>query len=400
MGSGHEVKQNALMAVFGVSNAWLGNLLLCILRTGRKKYTIIMQIIIKKFRDTESWDELLRGYNGSLFMTKSWLNAVASDSRILVFFSFSKGEEMVGLIGGLEVLSFNNSGKQLFFYSGIASGYNDENVLKSCKKALLDYAIDNGYYRVILKSYDYPGYIPARLNQFKEFKRIEYYIDLKKDTESIVKGFDPDVRRRARKASREGVRFGTTYSTDMLEKLFELLVTTKKIRTSKGYGSYIPLGIPFSDKGVVESLLEQKKARLFYAEHQGEVMGVQLFLDTMGKAYGILMGISKKGYRRSVPSLLIYEGSLALNRDGYDYYNIGAPPVGKGNKGLKKFKDSLGTEIIESSEEATDFLSPSLKYLNPIMKFKRFLLWVRIPWKLKKILLKAADIVIRGRDQY
>jgi hypothetical protein len=359
-----------------------------------------MQIEIKKVHDTGSWHEMLVSHNGSLFMTMPWLNAVASDSRTPVFFSFYKGEELVGLIGGLEVLSFNQSAKQLFFYSGIAYTCNEKEIIRGCKQALLDFAKYHGYYRVILKSYDYPGYNAIRLKQFKEFKRTEYFIDLKKDEESLSKGFDPDVRRRARKAAREGIRFDTTYSKEIFEKLFELLVDTKKTRESKGYGSYIPLGIPFSDKGVMESLLEQKKARLFYAENQGEILGVQLFLDIMGKAYGILMGISKSGYRRSVPSLLLYEGSLALKRDGYVYYNIGAPPVGKGNAGLKKFKDSLGTEIIESAEDTTDFLSPSLRYLNPVMRVKRFLLWIRIPWKVKRALLKATDKVIRGWDQY
>ncbi len=360
-----------------------------------------MPVTVQKVNNSVSWDKKLGEFNGSLFMSGSWLNAVSSRERIPIFFSFILDGETVALVGGLEVLYGKRPGKFLFFYSGIASQRNNEVVYRECKMALHDYAVDNGFYRVIFKSYDYTGYIPAGLDQFNQYRRKEYYINLAGDQQAIVKGFAPDVRRRARKAAREGVGFGTSCSKEVLYKLFELLDSTKKTREIKGYGSYRSVGMPFLDRNVCEKLLESKHARMFYAKDKnGRIIGAQLFIDHMGKAYGILMGISSEGYRKSVPSLLLYEGTMSLKSDNYDYYNIGALPAGKKNSGLKRFKESLGAVMIESSEEATDFILPSLTYLNPLMKFKRFLFRIRIPWRLKKLFLMATDTIIRGRDHY
>ncbi len=360
-----------------------------------------MPITVQKVDDPVSWDNEPGKFKGSIFMTSSWLSAVSSDRRIPCYFRFVRNEEIVALAGGLEVLYGKGPEKYLFFYSGIASSGKDEGVHRECKMALHDYAVDNRYYRLIFKSYDYTGYIPARKDQFVEFRREEYVINLKRDKEVIVNGFSPDVRRRARKAAREGVSFGSTYSKKVLDELFKLLDSTRKIRETKGYESYISLGIPFSDRRVLEKLLERKHARMFYAKDKNDkFIGVQFLIDYIGKAYGVLMGISTEGYRKSAPSLLLYEGTMSLKNDDYDYYNIGALPLGKGNSGLKKFKRSLGGEIIESSEEATDFLLPSLTWVNPLMRLKRFLFRIRISWRLKKLLLKAADTVIRGRDHY
>lgn len=359
-----------------------------------------MRITVKKYHNPETWDELLKKHNGSVFMTSAWLHAVSSATREPLLLSFVQNEQVVALIGGLEVKIGKGPEKQLFFYAGISSWQGEKELPGMCKNALLDYAVKNGYIRVIIKSYDFINYIPAGPGRFREFARMEYYMDLNKENESIIKGFDPEIRRRARKAAREGVIFKSTYSKKVLDKLFDLLTSTREIRKSKGYGSYMPLGIPFSDKGVLESLLKKKKARLFYAGYKNEILGVQLFLDSIGRAYGTLMGISKNGYLKSVPSFLLYEGTLSLKKEGYSCYNLGAIPAGKGNKGLKKCKDSLGAEIIVSKEESTDFLSPSLYYLNPLMRFKRFLHKVRIPWRVKKIFLNVADLLLRGRDQY
>lgn len=359
-----------------------------------------MKIFVHKSNKTENWDKELLNRNGSIFMSKGWLSAVSSANLKPVFFYFLADDSNVAMIGGLERTFENKPGKQLFFYSGIASSRIEESFLKNCKNELLQYAHKHCYLRIIIKSYDFNNYIAARHKCLKVFHRSEYLLDLNKETDLIIKGFDPEVRRRARKARREGIVFRVTYSKDVLEELLKLINVTKEVRESKGYGSFRPISLPFLDRRVIENLLAERQARLFYAEDHMGILGVQLLTYNLGKAYGLLMGIAKRGYKRAIPSFLAYEGTMFLKEEGFYYYNFGPIPLGRTNQGLRKFKESLGAKIIESVEESTDFLSPGLYYLNPLMKLKRFLHKIRMPWRLKKFILRNLDFIISGRDKY
>jgi len=305
------------------------------------------------------------------------------------------------MIAGLVRPVGKSEEKQLFFFSGIAIREKNYDLLKECKKKLLAYAKKNGYSRVIMKSYDYNNYSPASIKEFIPFDRAEFVLDLTIDEQKLIKGFNPDLRRRVRKAKRSGVNVKHSYSPGLLEVLFQLLESTQNMRVSKGYDKYNLIPMPFMNAASIKNLLEKRNAVFFYAEFNGQIIGMQFMVMTAGRAYGLLMGISPEGYKLAAPSALFYDTTIFFKNNGYTSYNMGAVPLGEKNKGIRKFKLSLGTQIIHSAEETTGFLMKPLTRLNKYIQLKRILMNIYLPWKIKKILIKTIDsFFIKGRDEY
>lgn len=359
-----------------------------------------MNYIIEKTTDLQNWDSRLKEYKGSVFLSSSFLESLKDDNKIPVYFKFKNENQTIAVIAGFERPVGVNGSKQLFFYSGIASSDDGSEVQKSCKQLLLDYAIENSYQRVIMKSYDYNNYVPARLPQYNEFRRAECVIDLIREIDEIHKGFTKNVRRLVKRARNLGGVFKQGRSKELFEKLFELLESTKEKRVEKGYGSYTLIPTPLLNRENMFGLLQDGVANLYYIEYQGEIVCMQYNIASRCRSYVLLMGTSPKGYKISAPSLLFYEVTMRYKDKGFVSYNMGGVPIGNEHDGVRKFKMTMGADLIESSEEFTDFLLPPLIKLNKVMKLKRWLNNLSIPWRIRKPLIRLTDFFIKGRDEY
>lgn len=359
-----------------------------------------MFITIKKEENPEIRHNEPGIEHGSVFLNYFWLNALKKEDRIPIYLKFYRDNELVGLIAGLERPVMNSNSKQLFFFSGIACSDSDSDLLTGCKSALIDYATRNGFSRIVIKSYDHTSYIPAKTKRFRKFDRGEYVVDLTKDIQELKKGFDKNVIRLVKKTENGGALFKTGYSVELLDKLFGLLDNTHEVRTKKGYGSYNIFAMPFLDRDIMEKLLIKKEAVLFYVEYQNEIQSMQFAVTSNKRAYALLMGVSEKGYSFGIPSLLWYKAFFYLKDMGFLSFNLGGVPLGSKNKGLRRFKRSMGAELIGSCEEFTDFLIPPLSLLNPLLAIKRTVLKAHLPWKIKKFLIDFLDLFIKKRDEY
>ena len=222
--------------------------------------------------------------------------------------------------------------------------------------------------------------------------------DLNREKELILKGFDSDARYTVRKAKRFGASLKQGFSTELLDRLYELLAETGKRRESLGYGSFSFMYLPFLQRRGIEQLLCQKHAILFYVEDQEGILSMQLVFNYMNRAYVLLMGSTQKGYRHGAPTFNYYEVAARLKDLGVRYCNIGGVPSGSRNAGLGKFKRSLGTEIIETAEESTNFLLFPLCLLNPLMNLMRILPDNKVARILKRILRKVIVIVLGDKE--
>ncbi len=333
-------------------------------------------------------------------MTSAWLSAITNNDINPLYLRFILADKPVAIAGGVEVLIGKGPAKQLLFYSGIASSSNDPFLIKKCKYELYIYARDNGYQRVVMKSYDNQLYVPAEINKFKKLERMEYIFRLDSYKESVIDGFSRSLRRKARKAKRDGTVLKKSYSVEMVEKLFEFLDETYNVRQLKGYGAYACLFLPFFGRGEIEKLVQARHAALYYAERQNEILSMSLVFSYQKKAYGLLMGTSRNGYKAGVPSFLNFELASILKEQGYSYLNIGGVQRDVKHQGLKDFKDQLGTDIVGSGEEVTNFLNPPLSYFNPLLNLKRFLGDLKVlPWRFKKSIIDIIDLILNKRDQ-
>ncbi len=357
-------------------------------------------MIVERVDNSKNWDEELAYFNGGLFMTSAWLSAISNNDIKPVYLRFIQDDKPMAIAGGIEVLVGKGPAMQLLFYSGIASSSKDSFLIKKCKYELYRYARENGYQRVVMKSYDNQSYIPAKISEFKELERMEYIFRFNNYKDPMIDGFSRSLRRKVRKAQREGTVLKKSYSVELIEKLFKLINETYNIRQSKGYGAYVYLFLPYFGRNEIERLVSGKHAALYYAERQNEILSISLVFSYQNKAYGILMGTSRNGYKAGAPSFMSYELACMLKEQGYAYLNIGGVQRGIKHKGLKDFKDSLGADIVASSEEVTNFLNPPLSFLNPLLNLKRFLGDLKVlPWRLKKLIIDIIDLILKKRDQ-
>jgi hypothetical protein len=360
------------------------------------------EVIIERLENPDYWDDALESFQGGIFMTTAWITAMSNNERRPVYLRFIKDDKPVAFLGGLDIYIKNGPGRQLFFYSGITSAIHYPSFISRCKIALYNYARNNGYQRISIRSYDYQSFVPARAMQFKvRRERMEYVFRLDRDNDSITNGFSRSVRQRASKARREGAILKKGHSPELVEKLFSLINETSDLRTSKGYGAYTYLFLPFFTRTEIERLVKEKHASIYYTELHGEILTIELFIEFKNKACGILMGTSQKGYKAGSPSFHYFELVRLLKDKGYSYYNVGGVPRSNKHKGLREFKGRLGAEVIASAEEVTNFMRPALSYLNPILDFKRFLRGIKfLPGRIKRPFMFFADLIVQKRDQY
>ncbi len=357
------------------------------------------EILVERVENPESWDIELERFRGSVFMTRKWIEVISCEGRDPVYLRFVSNGEVMALLGGLELLNAKGTAKQLFFYSGITSRTSDPELIRKCKQALYQFAKNNNYYRVSMRSYDHKSYIPTRLKQFKEFQRIEYVVFLDKNKDEVFRNIDADIKRRARKAKREGVVLKKSHSKSLTNTLLSFLNETYNIRKSKGYGDYTSLYIPLFKHEEISKLVTTRHASLYYAEFQNEILSIQLVFACQGKAYEIFEGTSLNGYKLNAPAFLLYEVTGALKDMGYKYYNHGGVPQSLKHIGLKKFKKKIGAEAVASAEEVTNFITFPLNLLNPLLNLKRLLINPKISSGiLKRGIMKIINIILNKRD--
>lgn len=360
-----------------------------------------MFIEIEETIDLEKWEKEVERLEGSIFFSYKWLNSLRADDKTPIFLLFLDRDNVVGLIGGLVMSLAKGEHKQILFYSGVVCASNSNQDLFNCKKALMDYAKRNGLSRLIFRSYDDLSFSQIKLKGLIVLKRrTEFTLNLLQNEKRIAQGFSRSFKKQVRKAKQDGAKVKMGCSHDLLDRLLELIEITYNIRKSKEYGDYTIFVIPFLDRDVMERLLANGLAKLFYVEYKSNIVSMQFVIACNGRIYGLFMGTNREGYSISAPSLVCNEIINYFRKEGYYSYNLGGVPAGEKHDGVRKFKLSMGATPVESYEETTDFLLFPLKLFNVLLLVKRIILSFYIPWIIKKQLKKIFNLFLKDIDRY
>ncbi len=358
-----------------------------------------MKVIIEKVNKPDNWDAEVEHFNGGLFMTSCWIESIATENTRPLYLKFISDNKTVAIAGGVETPVRKEPEKQLLFYSGIASLIDDPGMNSKFKSALYSYAKEYKYRRITLHSYDHHAHINSKDSHFTKIERTEYVFRLDEDKEQLINSFDRDLRRRVRKARKEGVVFKNSSDPGLTRVLLNCMDQTFQIRQSKGYGRYNYFYLPLFKRSDIIKLVSSGYASFYYAEKKEETLSIQLVFSHNNRAYGILMGTSHNGYRYAASSFLFYEIVNSLKEQGYRYYNLGGVQPDRSQQGLRKFKDTLGAGTLGTAIEMTGFIGLPLSFLNPLLKMKQFLLEIHfLPWRFKKPVKRILNLFLDGRD--
>ena len=353
-----------------------------------------MDIIISVSLNSDIWEKELSKFHHSIFITPVWVKSVSGPLRIPVFFDFKLEGKTIAKIAGLTIQKHKLAPKILFFYSGISYLDSKKHFIEECKKKLVEYAENNNYSRIVLRSYDYNNYFLSKIKKFKIHNRYEYKIDLTADKEVILKRFNKSKRYRIRKAFKEGSKAYETTSGAYVEKLIKFLLNTQTIRKTKGYTNYSFFYMPYFDKQSLKYLLKNGHATIFYVKTHNKINCMRYILTSDKKAYALLIGTNSYGYKMGSPSFIQYQTAVMLKERGFTSLNLGGVPSGPSSSNLIQYKRSFGSVKFEMPEESTNYLNYPYKLLNPFLNIERVIPENKFTRIVKKIIRKFIKMFV------
>lgn len=329
-------------------------------------------IIVEKIESDEvgDWEDGLSGFSYSLFLLPKWLEALKNEANRPVFFDFKKDGAVVAKLAGLMCQYGGFRGKQLYFYASPAFSDDTLFCFNLCHSALREWARQNGVSRIIIGSYDQQYENVCAAEGFYPTYRYEYIVAF---GNSELPKFSTGFKKNFKKAEKLGATFHQDNTSEMLDKMLDLLGYTRDLRTMKYGRDYDPFYLKGLNEKVLQRLLDNGLGKLYYAKVDGDVSSVQYNIESGGKVYGLLMGSDGFAYKNGLPSFVDYNLICLYNRNGFTYYNPGGGPVDEGGSGIEQYKKSMGGVKFVFAGSTTNFLTYPHKLLNPLLRFGRLL---------------------------
>lgn len=301
-------------------------------------------------------------------MLNPWLNAMASAKmRRPIRLRFIEEGETVGYVGGLELLPgrklINGLDSVLLCYCGPAVLNNDSELISRCVGALIDYAREQGYNRLQLRSWGYPYQYRAPTEDFALVTRREFILDLRAPLSEVLGRMNCMIRRKIRSARNSGITYHETQSCERVKDLLALLESTRQARLAKGHQPYTPFYTPYLDAVAIEELLRSGFATLTYALMDEQVISAHLTLVGGNRAYYLCGGSDRLGYELNANSLLFHGEIQRFHEKGLQDYNLGGVQPDTGANGLVFFKEALGAQPRQCTHGNSAFLQGSVNYL-------------------------------------
>jgi hypothetical protein len=313
------------------------------------------------------WSQDLTDFNYSLFILPEFLESFKAKNRQPVYFNFYCDCQLVAKASGLVVDFGFLRGKKLFFFSGPAIKEDNTCWYAACMKSLINYVKKINICRIIFRSYDFPLIVNEPVEGLNISTRSEFIIDLRPEKEIIFRNFKRKVIRMYKKCITAGYRFRSSQSPELLDKLYELLEKTRKIRVNKGYHTYSYLYFQYLTKESIKSMIKTGIAFFFLAENSVSIDGIILVIMANKQAFALLTGVSAEGYKAGVPSMMKYNLVNYLKDQHYNYLNLGGSPNDSTHSGIAFFKLSLGCKEIRKSGFSTNYLLFPYLMINPLL---------------------------------
>ena len=182
---------------------------------------------------------------------------------------------------------------------------------------------------------------------FVETERVEFTLDLERDSESLWQGIRKDQREKIRRLKREGVVIAEGTTLADLTALGTAREATQARRDERGQGYDLS-----SDSTLYESLyhhlVDRGAARVFLARREGAVLAAILFSTFNRRAYSVFSGSTEIGYKMGTQSGLFWTAVETFKAEGFRQLNRGGVPGSAAREddplhGIYSFKLRLGT---------------------------------------------------------
>jgi len=301
-----------------------------------------MHITVIKESNQETWDDYLRMFSATPFISGLWLESFKNQNREPVYFRFVSEGKTIGVIGGLIIKSsysiLKKRDKSIFFFSGPAVINSDKEIISNCIARLTDYAALEGYTVLDFRSWDYPHTFDTENLPFYKTVRGEYIINLRGEWSAIQKKMNRSIKKQIRQAEKNNVTFHESLSPSIIEDLISLLDSTKSVRFLKGYEDYSYFYMPWIDKGLLHNLFKNNTSRIFYAKKQDKIICIMLTIAYHTRAYALLIGTNTDAYQLRAPAFLLFKTVEYLKEQGFEYLNLGGVANDSGADKLIFFK--------------------------------------------------------------
>ena len=180
---------------------------------------------------------------------------------------------------------------------------------------------------------------------FVETERIEFTLDLERDTDSLWQGIRKDQREKIRRLKREGVVLteGTT-----LADLTALGTGGRPPRpdATSGDRATISPPTPRSNESLYHHLVHRGAARVFLARRDESVLAAILFSTFNHRAYSVFSGSTEAGYKMGTQSGLFWTAVETFKAEGFRQLNRGgfqAPPRARTIRSTASIPSSCGS---------------------------------------------------------
>ena len=182
--------------------------------------------------------------------------------------------------------------------------------------------------------------------------------------------FNKSFRYNVNKAVKNGAQFHHNNSKIILEKLFDLLNTTKQIRYSKYGENYSAFPFLHLNQLTIAKLVDSNLAQLYYASVNGDIHCVRCALEKNGRVFGLMIASDEIAYKMGLHYFIHYNLIKQYHQQNALYYNISGTADGDQGRGLSDFKESLGFKRVYEYGKDSLYLSFPRSLMNPLIKLK------------------------------
>lgn len=317
------------------------------------------------------WNVELDKFNYGLFNTSEWVNSISDTNYSEIFLEFKEDGVVIGKMAGFILKGTRIKGNELLFYSGPALKEWNAVVFKSCLEALHLYAKQNSYSRIHVRPFDQHLKELVSVNGYFHTVTSEYVIQY----ESVEKiKFSFGFKQNVKKAKKAGALFFTSQSVDVLDRMLELMNTTRESRRNKYGPDYNPMYMVNLTRKSLSQLLHSGMGVLNCAAIDGVIHSVILNVERGGKQYSLLMGSDAIAYKHGLASFMDWHIVHNAAEAGFRYYNLGLiPPDNQGGAGIRKYKESVGAVEMVSYGYYSYYLTFPMIFLNPLIRLSKIM---------------------------
>lgn len=335
---------------------------------------------------SEEYKRDISAFGCSLFVTPQWTSAFSSLYEV-VFYHFNDGETAVGKLSGI-IRRGSKFGPFLYTHAGPALLEKNPDLYNQCLDALYRYGRKNRFGRIFLHANDQQYLWPVNAKGYQNRGYLEYVRHFDSSQEEPT--FSKSVMYNVRKAAKAGATFHEEQSERILNRFYELLAETQRVRFEKHGEDYEPYPYDFLNTEIVSNLFKSGILKLYHVEAQGEVHCVRCALDEDKRMFGLMIASDAFAYKHGLHHFLQFHLISQLHHESYKYYNISGGDYTNNERGLSNYKESLGCSGLKVYRAYTYYLSFPWNLLNPGMKLARILSKKQYLNRIKKLLFRAS----------